>query len=206
MSARDTASGEITALLAQWSGGDRGAVDRLVPLIYAELRRIAARQLRKEPEQPSLDPTDLVHALFVRLVDQRHATWQNRAQFFAVAARLMRRILVDLARTRLAAKRGGTRTRVSLTALAGDSASPHAPLADVLEIDRALERLAERDPDQVRIIELRLVEVSPERSAQRRTRLRRTSRPPTSDPGDLWPAEPSTWALRCPRPAGPAPS
>lgn len=155
MSVREMASADMTALLTKWSLGDRNALDRLVPLAYSELRRIAARQLRKEPEGHALDPTDLVHALFLQLVDQRHATWQNRAQFFAVVAQMMRRILVDHARARRAAKRGGSTITVSLASLVSDPASPHSPVSDVLAIDRALDRLAERDPDQVRIVELR---------------------------------------------------
>ena len=137
MSVREIASADMTALLTKWSLGDRDALDRLVPLAYSELRRIAARQLRKEPEGHALDPTDLVHALFLQLVDQRHATWQNRAQFFAVVAQMMRRILVDHARARRAAKRGGSTITVSLASLVSDPASPHSPVSDVLEIGRA---------------------------------------------------------------------
>lgn len=124
-----------------------------MPLIYAECRRIAARQLRGERRDHTLDPTELVHELYLRLVDQRRATWENRAQFFGVAAQLMRRILVDYARARHAAKRGGSAIFVSLGAAA---ASPNeSPIADVLAIDAALDRLAEHDAEQVRIIELR---------------------------------------------------
>ena len=155
MSARTSSSTEITPLLVRWSQGHRGALDRMLPLVYGELRRIAARQLRRERDGHSLDPTDLVHALFLQLVDQRHATWSNRAQFFATTATMMRRILVEHARTRLAAKRGGGAVTVSLTALNADPASLRTPMSDVLAIDLALERLAKRDADQARIVELR---------------------------------------------------
>jgi RNA polymerase sigma-70 factor, ECF subfamily len=146
----------ITSLLAQWSHGDRGAFDHVVPLVYAELRKIAARQLRRQPTGEPVEPTDLVHALFIQLVDQRHATWENRAHFFAVVAQMMRRILVDHARARLAAKRGGSAVMVSLS----DAGQPLVPspekhVCDVLAIDEALEHLALRDPEQVRIVELR---------------------------------------------------
>ncbi len=155
MSPRASFSTDVTPLLVRWSEGNRDALDRMLPLVYGELRRIAARQLRKERDGHSLDPTDLVHALFLQLVDQRHATWSNRAQFFATAATMMRRILVEHARTRLAAKRGGGAVTVSLTALNDDPPSLRTPLSDVLAIDRALERLAHRDADQGRIVELR---------------------------------------------------
>jgi RNA polymerase sigma-70 factor (ECF subfamily) len=146
----------ITSLLTQWSQGDRGALDRVVPLVYAELRKIAARQLRRQPNGEPLDPTDLVHALFVHLVDQRHATWESRAHFFAVVAQMMRRILVDHARARLAAKRGGSALTVSLSDVAHPAEPFHEKhVCDVLAIDEALAHLAARDPEQVRIVELR---------------------------------------------------
>jgi len=144
--------GDITTLLGRWSDGDGSAFDALVPLIYDECRRIAARQLRQERGDHTLDPTALVHELYLRLVDQRRASWANRAHFFGIAARLMRRILVDHARAKHTAKRGGSATFVSLAA-ATDEASD---IADVLAIDEALERLADIDPDQVRIVEMRL--------------------------------------------------
>lgn len=146
-------STDITGLLGQWSSGDPAALERLIPLIYAECRRIAAWQLRRERPEHTLAPTELVHELYLRLVDQRRATWENRAQFFAVAAQIMRRILVDHARAQRAEKRGGSTIFVSLDAAA--EAADDAKIADVLAIDEALERLAEHDPEQVRIIELR---------------------------------------------------
>jgi RNA polymerase sigma factor (TIGR02999 family) len=147
------ASTEITALLVQWSRGDRAALERLLPMIYDECRRIASRQLRHEHRDHTLDPTALVHEAYLRLVDQRNATWENRAQFFGVVAQVMRRILVDYARARHAKKRGGSAVLVSLEAAASESSDPQ--VADIVAIDDALGRLAARDPDQVRIIELR---------------------------------------------------
>jgi RNA polymerase sigma factor (TIGR02999 family) len=148
-----SASAELTALLVQWSRGDRAALERLLPMIYDECRRIASRQLRHEHREHTLDPTALVHEAYLRLVDQRNATWENRAQFFGVVAQVMRRILVDYARARYAKKRGGSAVLVSLQAAAAESSDPQ--IADIIAIDEALGRLAVRDPDQVRIIELR---------------------------------------------------
>ena len=147
------AAPDVTRLLMQWSAGDREALAGLLPLVYSELKRIALRQLQDEHREHTLAPTALVHELYIRLVDQRRARWQNRAHFFGVAAHLMRRILVDHARARRAGKRGGSATFISL-----DSAEPpadSAAVADVLAIDQALDRLAVRDPDQAHIVELR---------------------------------------------------
>ena len=144
---------DVSVLLARWSGGDRDALDQLMPLIYTECRRIAARQLAAERGDHTLDPTALVHELYLRLIGQRSATWENRAQFFAVAARLMRRILVDHARAHHAGKRGGDALFVSLR-VAGDTPTD-AHAVDVMAIDAALERLGALDPEQVRIVELR---------------------------------------------------
>ena len=144
---------DVTALLARWSRGDSDALDALMPIIYAECRRMAARQLALERRDHSLDPTALVHELYLRLVDQQRASWENRAQFFGVAARLMRRVLVDHARARHAEKRGGDAVFVSLDAAADTPDDSH--VADVLAIDEALERLAAHDPEQVQIVELR---------------------------------------------------
>ena len=122
-------------------------------MIYDECRRIASRQLRHEHREHTLDPTALVHEAYLRLVDQRNATWENRAQFFGVVAQVMRRILVDYARARYAKKRGGSAVLVSLEAAAAASSDP--AVVDIVAIDEALGRLAARDPEQVRIIELR---------------------------------------------------
>ncbi len=146
-------SNDVTGLLARWSSGDPEALQQLIPLVYAECRRIAAQQLRRERHEHTLDPTALVHELYLRLVDQQRATWENRAHFFGVAAQLMRRILVDHARARQAEKRGGSAILVSLDAAA--DTPDDSRIADVLAIDEALDRLAARDAEQVRIIELR---------------------------------------------------
>lgn len=147
------ASHDITGLLLQWSRGDADALDRLMPVIYEECRRIAARQIQREHRDHTLDPTAVVHELYLRLIDQRRASWENRAHFFAIAAQLMRRILVDYARRKHADKRGGGAILISLDA--ADN-TPNAPRAeDVVAIDDALERLARIDAEQVRIIELR---------------------------------------------------
>lgn len=144
---------DVTELLQRWSEGDDAALAELMPVVYTECRRIAARQMRAERDEHTLSPTALVSELYLRLVDQRSATWQNRAQFFATAARLMRRVLVDHARSRGAEKRGGSRVLVSLD-MARETPQP-SPIADVVAIDEALERLAESDPEQARIVELR---------------------------------------------------
>jgi RNA polymerase sigma-70 factor, ECF subfamily len=148
---------EITELLVNWSRGDRDALERLVPLVYRECRRMAALQLGHECAEHTLSPTALVHELYLRLVDQRSATWQNRAHFYGVAAGLMRRILVDHARSRAAQKRGGRRVFVTLTDnLVPDAgAADSSTAADILALDETLDRLGARDPDQRRLVELR---------------------------------------------------
>ena len=153
-------SSEVTGLLRRWSRGDGAALSRLVPLVYAELRRIAGAQLRRAHADHTLAPTALVHELYLRLVDQRRATWNDRTHFFSVAAGLMRRIIIDHARLRQAERRGGTSvivpldspdTAVSVTGPADDSADR----VDILAVDAALERLSAIDADQARIVELR---------------------------------------------------
>jgi RNA polymerase sigma factor (TIGR02999 family) len=144
---------EVTGLLLQWSRGDAEALQRLTPLVYDECRRIAERQLHDERPDHTLSPTALVHELYLRLVDQRRTTWKNRAQFFGVAAELMRRILVDYARRRQAQKRGGAGVLVSLDAAL--DATNGSRSAEVLALNEALGRLGERDPEQQRIVELR---------------------------------------------------
>lgn len=144
---------DVSGLLVRWSRGDPDALARLMPAVYGECRRIAARQLARERPEHTLDPTALVHELYLRLVDQRQATWEHRIQFFGVAARIMRRILVDHARARLAAKRGADPVFVSLDVAA--ERDDAGRVADVLAVDDALERLAAFDAEQVRIVELR---------------------------------------------------
>jgi RNA polymerase sigma-70 factor, ECF subfamily len=145
-------AGNVTLLLERWSGGDESALSELMPIVYGELRRLAGAYLRREGPGHTLQPTALVNEAYLKLVDQQRARWQNRAQFFGVAARLMRRILIDHARARRAAKRGGGphSFHLSLDALAAD-----APEADLLAVHEALERLAAIDPQQGRIVELR---------------------------------------------------
>jgi RNA polymerase sigma-70 factor, ECF subfamily len=143
----------ITQLLIAWSEGRREALDDLMPIVYADLRQVAAGYMRREAAGHALQPTALVHEAYVRLVDQKQVKWRNRAHFFGVAAVLMRRILVDHARNRRAEKRGGGWERVTL---AGDEvvANSHKEI-DVLALHEALERLAAFDPQQERIVELR---------------------------------------------------
>ena len=145
-------SAEITALLRAWAAGRPGAADRLVPVIYQQLRRRAAAHLRVERPDHTLQPTALVHEAYLRLVGQQHVVWQNRAQFFGLASQMMRRILVDHARRRKMHKRSGQWMRVSLT----DHALP-GPMADfdVLALDELLVRLAAFDARKSRVVELR---------------------------------------------------
>lgn len=146
----DTA--RVTELLVAASDGRREALDALVPLLYDDLRRLAAAHMRREPAGHSLQPTALVHETYVRLVDQRQAGWVSRAHFFGAAAGVMRRILVDLARARRADKRGGQLTRVTLVE---DVAADGPTEIDVLALHQALERMAAFSPRQERIVELR---------------------------------------------------
>ena len=144
--------GEATQLLIEWSGGDQAALEKLTPLIYDELHRLAGRLMRQERGGHTLQATALVHEAYVRLVDQRSMRWQNRAHFFAIAARLMRRILIDYARRRNYAKRGGGAPRVSLDDVAVFS---DERAAELVALDEALEALAAIDPRQSRVVELR---------------------------------------------------
>ena len=146
------ASRNVTALLADWSRGDESALNRLLPLIYAELRRIAARQLRSERAGHTLQPTALVHEAYLRLADQYRVDWRDRTHFFGVAAQIMRRILVDHARRHGAGKRGGGVRRVSIDAAAEIVSKSEVP---ILALDRALDRLEDVDADLARIVELR---------------------------------------------------
>ena len=152
--ADEKASGvPITQLLIAWSDGRREALENLVPLVYEDLRRMAAGYMQREPPGHPLQPTALVHEAYVRLIDQRQVKWRNRAHFFGVAAGMMRRILVDQARLRRAEKRGGGWERVTLV---GDEAAAEGlSEVDVLALHESLERLAAFDPQQERIVELR---------------------------------------------------
>jgi RNA polymerase sigma factor (TIGR02999 family) len=142
----------VTQLLMKWGEGDQSALDKLMPLVYDELRRGASNYLRRERQNHTLQPTALVNEAYMKLVDQK-AQWQNRAQFYGVAAQLMRRILVDHARQHQAAKRGGThQQRLSITSA---RAVADAPAVDLLAVHEALEELKQFDPQQERIVELR---------------------------------------------------
>jgi RNA polymerase sigma-70 factor, ECF subfamily len=146
------APGGITQLLLRWSEGDSSAREKLMPLVYEELRRLAAKYLRRERANHTLQPTALVNEAYLRLIDQREVEWQNRAQFFGLAARLMRNILVDHARSHQAAKRGGEHYSVSLSRADRVSA---ASAIDLVALHETLERLTTHDPQKSNIVELR---------------------------------------------------
>ena len=145
--------GEVTLLLAEINLGHKDALSRLIPLVYRELRRTAGRYLRDERIGHTLQPTALVHEVFLRLSGQDRATWQNRVQFMTVAAQLMRRILVDYARRRTAGKRSGLAVALD-DPRAGLACGPQHP-EEILAVDEALARLHERDPRLARIVEFR---------------------------------------------------
>lgn len=149
--ARPQSGSEVSRLLEAWNLGDREALERLTPLIAGELRGIARRHLRRERDNYSLQPTELVHEAFLRLMEQR-ADWKSRAHFLGVAAQAMRRILVDRGRRRRAAKRPQAELRITLTGLpAGDGRDA----VDVLALHHALDELAALDPRAARVVELR---------------------------------------------------
>ena len=145
-------SADVTQLLVRWREGDRQALDALLPLVYKELRRIAHHYLQKERPNHTLQSTSLVHEAYLRLVAQDLPQFQNRAHFFAVAAQLMRQILVDYARSHRAAKRGGSAYKLAL-----DEASeiPFPMDVDVIALDDALKTLAEMNAQQSRVVELK---------------------------------------------------
>jgi RNA polymerase sigma factor (TIGR02999 family) len=146
-----TEAADITALLLAWNQGEEEARGRLVEAVYAELRRLAQRHLRRERAEHSLTPTALVHEAYLKLIDHRRVQWQNRAQFFAIAARIMRRILVDHARARLTAKRN----RGVTIALDGVDLGAEPRDVDLLALDTALEKLERVDARQSQLVELR---------------------------------------------------
>ena len=145
---------DVTQLLLAWGEGSEAAAQQLLPAIYDELHRQAARAMRREAVEHTLQATALVNEAYLRLVDQRRVEWRNRAQFFGVAAQLMRRILIDHARARLAEKRGGNAQRISLS-----EAQPASPDGEegmeVLALNEALERLTALDPRQGKLVEMR---------------------------------------------------
>jgi RNA polymerase sigma-70 factor (ECF subfamily) len=142
----------VTQLLVAWSDGDQSALDQLVPLVHGELRRLARSYMRGERRGHTLQTTALVNEAYLKLVDQKHVRWQNRAHFLAIAAQLMRRILVDYARRRQYRKRGGDALQVSLAdaELLSDERTP-----DLMALDEALVSLAEIDPRRSQVVELR---------------------------------------------------
>lgn len=147
------APSDVTGLLLAWRGGDASVGERLLPAIYAELHRQAERAMRREASEHTLQPTALVHEAYLRLVDQSRVQWRNRAHFFGVAAQIMRRILVDHARGRLAAKRGGDVQRLTLSD--ADAPVDSGDAVDVIALHEALEALATFDPLQARLVEMR---------------------------------------------------
>ncbi len=145
-------AGEISALLRAWTGGDRAALDKLTPVVYGELRRLARQYMRGERAGHTLQTTALVKEAYLRLVDCERMQWQDRAHFFAVAAQMMRRILVDHARRRLELKRGGAVPHISLD----DAATLcERPDPNLIALDDAMEAFAHIDPRKVRVVELR---------------------------------------------------
>jgi RNA polymerase sigma factor (TIGR02999 family) len=144
---------DITEMLREWSDGNREALDKLMPLVYEELHRQAARYLRRENQDHTLQTTALIHEAYIKLIDQKNVQWQNRTHFFAIAAQAMRRILVDYARTKHRDKRGGDDIKLPLdeaTMIAVDEKN-----IDLIALDEALTRLNAIDEQQVRVVELR---------------------------------------------------
>ena len=155
---------QLTQLLKEVNSGREDALEQLMPVVYGELRRQAARYLRRERQNHTLQPTALVNEAFMKLIDQRNVHWQNRAHFFGIAAQAMRRIMIDHARTRQRIKRGGVQQAVTLdeAMIAGEARS-----IDVLALDEALTRLAALDERQARIVELRyFAELTVEETAE----------------------------------------
>ncbi|HEU4994107.1 MAG TPA: sigma-70 family RNA polymerase sigma factor [Gemmatimonadaceae bacterium] len=158
----EVASHEVTELLRAWGAGDAEASESLVRMVYEELRRQAQIALRRENEGHTLQPTALVHEAWLRLGDQQSARWESRTQFFAIAARMMRRVLIDYARTRHALKRGDGAVQVSLADAdrldAGVGMSPAESIqnaVDLIALDAALTRLAALDPQKAQLVDLR---------------------------------------------------
>ena len=154
MSPLPTSAVTVTGLLQAWGEGDRRALDRLLPLVYGELQRLARSYMWREGPEHTLEPDALVHEAFVRLVDQRSVRWQDRSHFYGVAAWLMRRVLLKHAEAKGARKRGGGRWRVPLDeAMAEEAQLPE----DLLALEEALEALGELDSRQARVVELRFL-------------------------------------------------
>lgn len=148
----DPTTNEVTQLLHQWSAGDEDALERLMPLVYNELRKIAGQHLRHERRNHTLQTTALVHEAYLRLADQTDVRWQNRSHFFAIAAQAMRRILIDYARNQHAQKRGAGEQKVSLD---DQMALTEENCTSLLVLDETLSKLSQMDPRQAKIVELR---------------------------------------------------
>jgi len=148
----ESSHSETALLLRAWAHGDQGALELLIPRVYVELRRIAARCLRNRKTSQTIQTTALVNEAYMRLVDLGHLDWQDRTHFFACSAQIMRRILLDTARRRIAAKRGGGAVRVDLDESSGIAS---APAREVIALDDALTELARVQPRKARIVELR---------------------------------------------------
>jgi RNA polymerase sigma factor (TIGR02999 family) len=151
-SSKDDPTSETTELLRAWADGDRGALERLTPRVYRTLRRIAGYQMQGERAGDSMQATALVHEAYLELIDVTNVDWQHRAHFFAVSAQIMRHILLDRARRRVAAKRGGTAERVNLDELP-DLGADRA--RELIALEDGLNTLAENDPRKARVVELR---------------------------------------------------
>jgi RNA polymerase sigma factor (TIGR02999 family) len=147
---------DLTGLLIEWGQGDRAALDRLTPLVYDEIRRIAHRHVQREREGHTLQTTALINEAYVRLAGSKNVSWQNRAHFFAVTAQVMRHILIDHARRRRYVKHGGEVQRVPLDAAMGEAVLMSTPrAAELMALDEALDELAQLDPRKGRVVELR---------------------------------------------------
>ncbi len=155
MSAPLPSPAEITRILHEWRAGRAEALDRLMPVVYGELKALASRHLAHEWRHNRLQTTEVVHEAYVRLFGQHEVDWQNRGHFFAIAAQLMRRILVDHARRELRDKRGGDAVHVELNDTVGEAAPAPVDRVDILALDRALETLEALDSTQSRVVELR---------------------------------------------------
>jgi RNA polymerase sigma-70 factor, ECF subfamily len=143
---------EITGLAQRWSDGDENALERLIELTYPQLRRLARRRIRSGAGDPTIDTTALVHEAYLRLAGHRDNVWPSRGHFFAFCSKVMRRVLIDIARRRAADKRGGTLVRVPLTE---GTAAIESQVAEVLQVDEALERLAVSSERMARVVECR---------------------------------------------------
>lgn len=155
MDGQSRSPADVTRILHEWKDGNREALDRLIPIVYEELRTIASRQLAREWRHDRLQTTTVVNEAYVKLFAQRQVDWQNRGHFFAIAAQLMRRILVDHARRELREKHGGGAIHVELSDALATAAPPSLDVLDAVALDAALQKLEALDPDQGRIVELR---------------------------------------------------